>query len=133
MIANPEMRRMGGLQALYAMLSGGSLVLFLGTLVSDIAYARTFEIQWINFAAWLNAGSLVVGALALVTALLARGRSSWWPVLAWLATWIAGFFNALMHARDAWAAMPGALTLSWIVLALGCIATWLGLRGREPT
>jgi len=125
------------MHALHALLLGASLALFLGTLLSDMAYARTFEIQWINFAAWLNAGSLVVAALALISALFvargSRGRSSMLHVLAWLATWIVGFFNALMHARDAWASMPGALTLSWIVFVLACIAAWLGLRRGEPT
>ena len=42
----------------------------------------------------------------------------------WLATWIVGFFNALMHARDAWASMPGGLVLSVITFVLACVATF---------
>ena len=51
-------------------------------------------------------------------------------------TWVVGFFNALMHARDAWASMPGGLVLSVIVALLAGVATWFGfatprIRGRK--
>jgi uncharacterized membrane protein len=36
------------------------------------------------------------------------------------------FFNALMHARDAWASMPGGLVLSVIGTVLVAIAVGLG-------
>lgn len=37
-----------------------------------------------------------------------------------------GFWNALHHARDAWAIMPMALVLSVIVTLLALLATWAG-------
>ena len=40
-----------------------------------------------------------------------------------LAAWIFGLFNAFMHARDAWAAMPGGLILSLVATALVIAAT----------
>jgi uncharacterized membrane protein len=43
-----------------------------------------------------------------------------------LTTWVIGFFNALMHARDAWASMPAGLVLSVIVTLLAGVATWFG-------
>ncbi|MGY0610750.1 MULTISPECIES: DUF2231 domain-containing protein [unclassified Luteimonas] len=115
----------------HAALLGGALTLFLGTLLSDLAYARTYEIQWNNFASWLGAGGLVVLAFALVCALFGlapsrRTRASVLHFVLLLATWVVGFFNALMHARDAWASMPGGLVLSVIVVVLAVVATWLG-------
>lgn len=115
------------LHPLHVLLLGGSLALFLGTLLSDIAYARTFEIQWQNFASWLVAGGLVVSAAAMVCALFGlapsrRTRNTVLHAALWLAAWIIGFFNALMHARDAWASMPGGLVLSIIVFILACVA-----------
>jgi len=115
----------------HAVLLGGATALFLGALVSDIAYARTYEIQWNNFASWLIAGGLVVAGAALVCAVLGllpsrRSRQSVLHVVVLAATWILGFLDALWHARDAWASMPGGLVLSVIVVLLACAATWLG-------
>ena len=116
---------------LHAVLLGGATTLFLGALLSDIAYARTFEIQWNNFASWLIVGGLFVVGAALVCAAIGllpsrRTRQSILHAVVLLATWILGFFNALWHARDAWASMPAGLVLSVIVLACACVATWLG-------
>ncbi len=49
-----------------ALLLGFPVSLFLGALISDIAYYRSFQVQWANFAAWLNAGALLFGAIVLV-------------------------------------------------------------------
>ena len=38
-------------------------------MLSDIAYFKTYEIQWSNFSAWLIAGGLVFCGLALLFAL----------------------------------------------------------------
>ncbi|MDX1550301.1 MAG: hypothetical protein R3278_07110, partial [Lysobacter spongiicola] len=48
-----------------------------------------------------------------------------------LATFIIGFINSLVHAKDVWAAMPSGLWLSVIVTLLACIATWIGFSGRR--
>ena len=48
-----------------------------------------------------------------------------------LATWVIGFYNALMHARDAWASMPAGLVMSVIVAVLACVATWSGFHARR--
>jgi len=45
-----------------------------------------------------------------------------------------GFINALVHAKDGWAAMPAGLWLSVVVTLLALIASWIGyagLRARE--
>lgn len=119
---------------LHAVLVSGALALFLGALLSDIAYANTYEIQWSNFASWLIVGGLVFAGIALVFAIfdLARahrrvpGIGVYFVLL--LATWVAGFLDALMHARDAWAMMPGGLILSIATTLLACLTTWMGFR-----
>src|SRR5688572_14213231 len=95
---------------LQAILLAGALPLFLGVLFSDLAYARSFEVQWKNFASWLLVGALAIGFFALVWALvdlvrLAHDRSARRLVFvaALLAMWTVGFVNALVHAGDAWA------------------------------
>ena len=130
MVATPARRYPPALHPVHALLLGGALALFLGALLSDIAYARTYEIQWNNFASWLIASGLVVAGAALVCAVIGllparRTRNGVLHFVLLLATWVMGFFNALMHARDAWASMPAGLVLSVIVLVLACAATWL--------
>jgi uncharacterized membrane protein len=127
-----EHRYPGAIHPMHAILLAGALPLFAGALLSDIAYARSYEIQWNNFASWLIAGGLVLAGIALVFAvagLVRRDRRSGTRivyVLALVAAWIVQLLNALMHARDAWAGMPEGLVLSAIGTALAALAVWLG-------
>lgn len=111
----------------HAAVLGGVLPLFLGALLSDYAYWSSHEIQWSNFAAWLLVGAMVVTSIALVCAIVStlRGYNVIYLVVLAL-TWVVGFFNALHHARDAWAIMPGALVMSVIVSLLALVATVMG-------
>lgn len=115
------------------MLLAGTVPLFLGAALADIAYMLTFQIQWNNFASWLLVGGLVFGGIALLFAIVElftadrlRAMAPYVAVL--LAAWVVGFFDALVHARDAWASMPAGLILSLIAAVLVCAATWLGFR-----
>lgn len=112
----------------------GMLSLFLGAALADAAYAKTFHIQWNNFASWLLVGGLIFGAIALIFAIVdlfrarqrARGIVPYALVL--LMAWVVGFFNALIHSRDAWASMPTGLILSIVAVVLTFIAVCLGFR-----
>lgn len=118
---------------LHAMLLAGTVPLFLGAMLSDIAYYNSFQIQWANFAAWLIAGGLLFAGLALLFALanlVGAERKAGRPVLYFLlllVTWVVGLINAFEHAKDAWAVMPNGLVLSAIVAVLAVITAWLGL------
>jgi len=59
------------LHPLRAVLMAGSVSLFLGVLMSDIAYANSDQVQWKNFASWLNAGALLLSGLALLWSVVA--------------------------------------------------------------
>jgi uncharacterized membrane protein len=116
----------------HAVMLAATVPLFLGALLSDWAYWSSHEIQWANFSSWLIAGALVFGAVALLCAVIGLvrrgGRSG--PRLLYLllllATWVLGFINALIHAKDAWAVMPTGLILSLIVAVLAIVTTWIG-------
>ncbi len=120
------------LHPLHAVLLAGTVPLFLGVLLSDIAYASSYEVQWKNFASWLIVGGLVFGGFALLWGLIEllradrRGPRPVTYVLVLLATWVLGFIDALVHAKDAWASMPAGLVLSIIVAMLAIAATILG-------
>lgn len=130
-MASIQTRRM--IHPVHAVLLASALPLLLGALLSDWAYSATFVIQWINFAAWLNAGAMVFLGAALLWAVVdflradvSRDRRSALYLLVLLATFILGFLTALVHAKDAWATMPAGLVLSLIVFVLALASVWLG-------
>ncbi len=118
---------------LHGTLLAGTVPLFLGALLSDIAYGQTYQIQWANFASWLIAGALVFCGFALLFALvnLVRAEHKGGRPVAYflllLGTWVLGLVNAFQHAKDAYAMMPTGLVLSAIVTVLALVATWIGL------
>ncbi len=113
--------------------------LFLGALLSDLAYGSTFQVQWKNFASWLIVGGLVLAGLALLWAVVdalradnrADQRRRWLHPFLVLATFVIGFINALVHARDGWSSMPAGAVLSFIALALAVAAVWSAFSGRR--
>ncbi len=118
---------------LHAIFLAGTVPLFLGALLSDIAYYQSYQIQWSNFAAWLIAGGLVFCGLALVFALINlvraehKGGRAVLYFLLLLVTWVLGLVNAFEHAKDAWAVMPTGLVMSVVVTILSLVAAWVGL------
>jgi uncharacterized membrane protein len=121
------------LHPLHGFFLAGTVTLFLGALLSDLAYATSYQVQWTNFASWLIFAGLLFGAVVLVFALVGlrhayrrQGRYFLYGFFL-LTAGALGFVNALLHAKDAWAVMPGGLVLSAVVLLLLCVAAWIGL------
>ena len=120
---------------LHAFLLAAATPLYLGGLLSDWAYASTYEIQWSNFAAWLIAGAMLFTGLALawsLVGLLRPGRRRGRPLILFLILlilFIFGLIASFVHTRDAWAVMPDGLVLSAIVTLLAIAATWIGFSG----
>ena len=126
---------------MHAALLAAAWPLFVGALLADLAYASSYEVQWINFAAWLLLGGMVFIGLALLWALVAlirarlrRGRPLL-SILLLLALFVLGLVDNLIHARDAYASMPDGLVLSAILSLLATVAAFVafaGLRAEEP-
>ena len=120
------------LHPLQAMLVGALFPLTLGAMFSDWAYSSTYHIQWLNFADWLIAGSLVFAVPALfwsLFGLLVRQGTSKLFILMLAATVFVNFLNALTHAKDAYATMPAGLILSVIAAVLSLFTCWVGFSG----
>jgi len=122
----------------HAMLLAAAAALFIGGLLSDLAYVRTYQVQWVNFAAWLIAGAMVFTGLALAWSLLemlrARVRQvrTLFVALLLLAVFVLGLLDSFMHARDAWGSMPSGLLMTLATTALCLAAIWVGISARRP-
>lgn len=134
--ASASSRHWNPIHPVHAILLAFPFPLFLAALVSDFAYWQTFQIQWANFSAWLVAGGLLGGGIALLWAFvdLFRFRSAGFGrphiyFIVLLVMWVLGFINALVHAKDAAATMPEGLYLSIIATLLALAATWIGYSG----
>lgn len=121
---------------MHAVFALSCVPLFLGALISDWAYFSSHQIQWVNFAAWLIAGGLLIagpvllwGAIDLLWSPETRHRRSVVYLSLLLATFVVGFLNALVHAKDGWAAMPTGLILSALMVVLALMASVVGLAG----
>lgn len=123
---------------LYAIILGFIFPLSFGALLSDWRYSFTYEIQWINFADWLIAGSLVGGGFALLWTLVGTTLAGRWhhrpsalAALLLFLFFVIQFINALIHSKDAYATMPAGLILSVIATLLALAAAWLGIRSTN--
>ncbi len=121
---------------MHAVFALSSVPLFLGALLSDWAYSTSHQIQWVNFAAWLIAGGLLIagpvllwGAVDVLRSSANRHRRSLIYLTLLLATFVVGFINALVHGKDGWAAMPTGLILSAVVVVLAATASAVGFAG----
>ena len=108
---------------------------FLGALVTDIAYARTANVQWSNFSIWLITAGLVLGGFAALTGLIdylgdarvRRQKPATPHMLLNIAVYVIQIFNAFVHSRDGWTAVvPTGLILSMISALLLSVSAWLG-------
>ena len=121
---------------MHAVFALSCVPLFLGALLSDWAYSSSHQIQWLNFAAWLIAGGLLIagpallwGAVDVLRSSANRRRQGLIYLTLLLSTFVVGVINALVHAKDGWAAMPTGLILSAVVVVLAATASAVGLAG----
>ena len=135
-VAQTPAIRLAIIVIMHAIFALSSVPLFLGALLSDWAYFSSHQIQWVNFAAWLIAGGLLIagptllwGAVDVLRSSANRHRGGLIYLMLLLATFILGFINALVHGKDGWAAMPAGLILSAVVTVLAVTASAVGLAG----
>lgn len=120
---------------IHPMLVPFPIVCFVGTLVTDIAYAATADTMWADFSAWLVSIGLIMGVLAAIAGLIdflsnrrIRAQKPAWPhMLGNIVVLVLSFFNMLVHTRDAWTSVVSTgLILSAIVVLILPITGWLG-------
>lgn len=119
---------------IYLLLFPIPVVLFVAALLTDVAYARSESIMWLNFSEWLLAAGLAFGALAAIALIVEFFASrvirsagvGWAHLVLFFAMLVVELFNMFFHTRDGWTAVvPTGMTLSilGVLLALAAVAT----------
>ena len=119
---------------IYLLLFPIPVVCFVAALLTDLAYAKSAFLMWLNFSEWLIAAGLVFGALAAIVLVveffasraIRAGSVGWAHLALFFAALVVEVFNALVHTRDGWTAVvPAGMTLSIVgaILALAAVAT----------
>jgi uncharacterized membrane protein len=125
MTAETHSSRFNLASAIFDLLDPIPFGFFVGTLIFDIIYAKTGNIFWLKSAAWLVSMGLVFAIIPQLINLVRvwfgknRIRSTGRTANFWLNVVgiVAALFNAFVHSRDAYAAIPAAVWLSILTVA----------------
>ncbi|HEY2051865.1 MAG TPA: DUF2231 domain-containing protein [Caulobacteraceae bacterium] len=126
--------RIGG-RPIHAMLVSVPIVCFGGTLITDIAYSQTYNMQWANFSAWMLAVGLFVSIFVVITGLIdflgdrriRALREVWVHGLGNGLALILAIWNAFVHSRDAFTSVvPTGLILSFLTVLILAVTVWNG-------
>lgn len=132
---NPQSTAQVAGHPIHAMLVPIPIVCFVGTLVTDVAYWLTANMQWANFSAWLLSVGLIVAAFAALAGLIdffgdrriRRIRSAWIHGAGNAVALVLSLINVFVHSRDAYTSVvPTGLILSAVVVVILGLTGWLG-------
>ena len=120
---------------IHALFGSFPVTCFTGALVTDIAYARTADLQWATFSVWLLTAGLVMGGLAILAGIAAFlrdrvGRGATGGGVHGLGTVLAmllAFWNVFIHSRDGWTSVvPTGLILSIVTVVVMAVTGFAG-------
>lgn len=136
---------------LHVMLVPIPVACFAGTLLTDLAYWQSANMQWANMSAWLLTIGLLVAVLAVIAGLIdflgdrriRDLRSAWIHAAGNALALIIAILNAFIHSRDAYTSVvPTGLILSAVTVLILLVTGWngwtlvhrhgVGVRGRQP-
>jgi uncharacterized membrane protein len=132
---NPRSTASIGGHPIHAMLVPIPIACFVGTLVTDLAYWQTANMQWANFSVWLLTIGLIVSVFVVIAGVIDFFGDR--RIRALNAAWIHGIgnaialviaiFNAFIHSRDAYTSVvPTGLILSLITVLILAVTGWNG-------
>jgi uncharacterized membrane protein len=111
------------------------IVCFVGTLVTDLAYWKTANMQWANMSAWMLAVGLIVSILVVVAGAIdffgdrriRDLKAAWIHALGNGLALVLAIINAFIHSRDAYTSVvPSGLVLSALVVLILLVTVWNG-------
>lgn len=118
---------------LHTALTAFPIACFSLTLITDLAYAQTLNLLWLQFSEWLLLAGLVFGVLAAIARLvdiIVRRTRPRWPVLAGgSVVLLLAVVNSFIHTSDGWTAvMPYGLALSLLTVVAMVATAWFAVR-----
>jgi uncharacterized membrane protein len=128
-------RLVGTWPTFHSLLVPFPIVSFVGALFADLAYARTLDFIWANFAVWMLAFGLVFGGLAALAGIFdflrkPHVRKQALGLVHALGNNIAillALVNAFVHSRDGYTAIvPTGITLSALTVVILVFTVPLG-------
>jgi uncharacterized membrane protein len=120
---------------LHPMLVPIPITCFIGTLITDIVYAKTANMLWSDMSDWLLTFGLIVSIFVVITGLIdflgdrrVRAlRQVWIHGLGNGLALILAIWNGFVHTRDAYTSVvPTGLVLSSLVVLILLFTTWYG-------
>jgi uncharacterized membrane protein len=120
---------------LHVMLVPIPITCFVGTLVTDIVYAFTANMQWANMSAWMLTIGLIVALFAVIAGLIdflgeakiRNLRAIYIHAIGNAIALILAIFNAFIHSRDAYTSVvPTGLILSFCTVLILAVTGWQG-------
>jgi uncharacterized membrane protein len=129
-----------GRRPFYPWLTAFAASCMVGALATDIAYWATANVIWTDFSDWLLIAGVIVGLLSIVVALIEalarrapRRRPAWPFWLGGIVALVLGFFDMLVHTRDAWTSVvPWGLTLSAATVLVLIVAAFMARAAAGP-
>lgn len=120
---------------LHPMLVPIPIACFVGTLLTDIAYWQTANMQWANFSAWMLTLGLIVALLAVIAGVIdflgdrriRDLRAVWIHAVGNAIALMLAIVNAFIHSRDAYTSVvPAGLILSALTVLILLLTGWMG-------
>jgi len=120
---------------LHPMLVPIPVACFVGTLLTDIAYWQTANMQWANFSVWMLTVGLVVALLAVIAGVIdflgdrriRDLRAVWIHAVGNAIALVLAIVNAFIHSRDAYTSVvPTGLILSALTVLILLVTGWMG-------
>jgi uncharacterized membrane protein len=120
---------------IHPMLVPFPIVCFVGTLVTDIVYWRTADMQWANMSDWLLTAGLVISIFVVIAGAIdflgdrriRRLSNAWIHVVGNVVALALAILDAFVHTRDAYTSVvPEGLILSALVVLILLVTGWNG-------
>jgi uncharacterized membrane protein len=120
---------------LHPMLVPIPIACFVGTLLTDLAYWKTANLQWAVMSSWMLAIGLIVALFAVIAGFIdflgdrrIRDLQAVWIHAGGNAVaLILSIFNILVHSRDGYTSVvPTGLILSALVVLILLVTGWEG-------
>lgn len=122
------------LSTILASLLAFPIACFTLTVLTDLSYVQTLNLQWLHFSEWLLLAGLVFGVPALIVAIagILLGRSYWgWAAVGLgFVVLLLATLNSFIHTADGWTAiMPWGLAVSVLTVLAMLVTAWLSRKG----